>query len=246
MCATVACPGVARADDSPASAPSPSAAPSTNTPAPPASTAPSPGAEAPANSTQTPPIPKLQLRGGRPSPLQVDYAQYGLAIGGDFDLSSGPICPEKATTPCILGSGGGLTLRGGYRPAGPWYFGAAYQFSKLDSNNLFRLGIFQQLRYDMRYYLDLGARITPYIEWGGGGCIYGNLWGASTGGALLRAGTGFQLEITRFVLVGLMLAYQPTLLAGYTDSTGQERKTGISHFLHFEVVLELRTELGRE
>jgi hypothetical protein len=183
---------------------------------------------------------------GRPTPLQVDYVQYGLAMGGDFDLASGGICPREAVTPCIIGSGGGFALRGGYRPAGPWYFGAAYQFSKLDSNNLFRLGTFQQLRGEMRYFLDIGSRIVPFFEWGAGGCIYGNLFGADTGGGVLQAGAGMQFEITRFVMVGLSLAYQPALLVGYTDTTGQKRDTGVTHFLHFEIMIELRTELGRE
>ena len=182
----------------------------------------------------------------RPTPLEVDYAQYGLGLGGDLSLTSGPICPAKAKTPCILGSGGGLAIRGGYRPSGPWYFGGAYQFSKLDSNNLFRLGIFQQLRGEMRYFVDLGSRVTPYVEWGAGGVIYGNEWGADTGGAEALAGGGIEFEITRFAVVGLHLAYEPVLLAGYLDTTGQQRTTGISQFLRMELTVELRSELGRE
>lgn len=182
----------------------------------------------------------------RPTPLEVDYAQYGLGLGGELNLSQGPICPAKAATPCILGSGGGLAIRGGYRPSGPWYFGGAYQFSKLDSNNLFRLGIFQQLRGEMRYFIDLGSRVTPYVEWGLGGAIYGNEWGADTAGALALAGGGIEFEITRFAVIGLQLAYEPVLLAGYTDTTGQRRDTGITQFLRMELRVELRTELGRE
>ena len=182
----------------------------------------------------------------RPSPLQVDYAQYGLGLGGDINLTSGRICPPGAFTPCILGSGGGLGIRGGYRPSGPWYFGAAYQFSKLDSNNLFRVAIFQQLRGEMRYFVDFGSRVTPYVEWGVGGVMYGNEWGADTGGAMAMAGGGIEFEITRFALVGLDISYDPVLLAGYTDTTGQKRETGISQFLRLELRVELRTELGRE
>jgi hypothetical protein len=235
VCESIACPRQASADD---------AIPSASAP-PPATQQPVASADAapPATEAKLDPPKKSDAR---PSPLQVDYAQYGLAIGGDFDLASGPICPANEVTPCIIGSGGGLTLRGGYRSAGPWYFGAAYQFSKLDSNNLFRLGTFQQLRFETRYFLDFGSRISPYFEWGAGGCIYGNLFGADTGGAVLRGGGGMQVEITRFVVVGLGLSYQPVLLVGYTDTTKQVRDTGVTHFLHFEVVIELRTELGRE
>jgi hypothetical protein len=228
VCESVACPPRAFADEGPP--PSKAADASVALPTDPAKA----------------PIPEGKRGDTRPSPLQVDYAQYGLAIGGDFDLSSGAICPSNEITPCIIGSGGGFALRGGYRPAGPWYFGAAYQFSKLDSNNLFRLGTFQQVRFEMRYFLDFGSRITPYLEWGAGGCIYGNLFGADTGGAVLRGGGGMEVEITRFAVVGLGLAYQPVLLVGYTDTTKQKRDTGITQFMHLEVTIELRTELGRE
>ena len=65
--------------------------------------------------------------------------------------------------PCILGSGGGLAIRAGYRNPGPWYIGGAYEFTKMDSSNLYRLGIFQQLRFEMRYLLDTGYRASPYL-----------------------------------------------------------------------------------
>ena len=71
-----------------------------------------------------------------PSPLEVDYIQYGVAIAAELPVETGGICPSDAVAPCIIGIGGGPVLRGGYRPSGPWYFGGAYQFSKLDSNNL--------------------------------------------------------------------------------------------------------------
>ncbi len=261
--ALIVLPSVARADDPspgadpkgashaspPASsngAPDANAPPSTSASTVAPTAASPPPDSAPPDSNGVSPTRGIHLIGNRPTPLHVDYAQYGLAFGGDFDLASGGICPTKAVTPCIIGSGGGLTLRGGYRPAGPWYFGAAYQFSKLDSDNLIRLAIFQQLRFETRYFLDFGSRITPFLEWGGGGCVYGNLWGVSTGGAIVRGGVGFQFEITRFVVVGMALAYSPALLAGYTDATNQKRDTGITHFLHFEVLLELKSELGRE
>ncbi len=227
-----------------AAAAPPAASPPTSSEGATAKTAPSKSNGTPSGSSADPAVQAKRER--RPSPLQVDYAQYGLGLGGDINLTSGRICPPGAFTPCILGSGGGLGIRGGYRPSGPWYFGAAYQFSKLDSNNLFRLGIFQQLRGEMRYFVDFGSRVTPYVEWGVGGVIYGNEWGADTGGAMAMAGGGIEFEITRFALVGLDMSYDPVLLAGYTDTTGQKRETGISQFLRLELRVELRTELGRE
>ena len=182
----------------------------------------------------------------QPSALEVDYAQYGVALAAEIPVEPGGICPERATVPCIIGLGGGPVLRGGYRPAGPWYFGGAYQFSKLDSNNLYRLGILQQLRGEMRYFVYTGSRVSPYVTWGLGGMVYGNEFGVETGGATALAGLGLELEITRFAVVGLNLSYQPMLFAEFVDTAGQARDTGVAHYVHLEFVIELRSELNRE
>lgn len=182
----------------------------------------------------------------RPSPLQVDYAQYGVALVGEVPVEDGPICPSDAITPCIIGAGGGPAIRGGYRPSGPWYVGGAYQFAKLDSNNLYRLGILQTARAEGRYFIDVGSRLTPYVTWALGGMVYGNEFSVETGGIDTYAGAGIELELTRFAVIGLNFVYEPMLFIGFTDSTGQVRETGISQFLHMELVVELRSELGRE
>lgn len=182
----------------------------------------------------------------RPSPLEVDYFQYGAALAGEVPVSTGEVCPAAAVVPCILGPGAGPVLRGGYRPSGPWYIGGAYQFAKLDSNNLYRLGIMQQVRAEMRYFIDVGSRFTPYVTWAAGGVVYGNEFGVETGGAVTFAGAGVELEITRMAVVGLNVNYEPMLLAAFTDTAGQDRDTGVAHFIHMELVIELRTELGRE
>lgn len=187
-----------------------------------------------------------ELDGRRPSPLEVDYAQYGVGIAADVVMEPGAICPESVVVPCIVGSGGGPVLRGGYRPSGPFYVGGAYQFSKLDSSNLYRLGILQELRAEMRYFLDTRARVAPFVTWGLGGVVYGNEFGVETGGVSAFLGGGFEFEVSRSAVVGANIVYRPVLLAGYTDAAGLERATGIVQFLHLEFLLELRTELHRE
>jgi hypothetical protein len=187
-----------------------------------------------------------ELEGRRPSPLEVDYAQYGVGIAAEVLLESGAICPTSEVVPCIVGSGGGPVLRGGYRPSGPYYFGGAYQFSKLDSSNLYRLGILQELRAEMRYFLDTRARVSPYVTWGLGGTIYGNEFGAETGGVVGFFGGGLEFEVSRSAVVAANVLYKPILLAGYTDAAGLERQTGIVQFFHLELLMELRTELYRE
>ncbi len=186
----------------------------------------------------------------RPPPLHIEYAQYGVAFALESVISPGAACPDPNTAPlkpkpCILGSGGGLTIRGGYRYPGPWYIGGAYEFTKMDSHNLYRLGIFQQLRAEMRYQPDVGYRASPYVQWGVGGVLYGNEWGAETGGGQLFAGLGVEVEVSRLAVVGIGLVYRPTLLAAWKDTAGQERPLGVAQFLGIDLILEVRTVLGR-
>ncbi len=204
-------------------------------------------ADEPSGAPASTALPSQHTEGfSEPSPLEVDYAQYGVAIAAELPLAPGGICSSAAVAPCIIGVGGGPVLRGGYRPSGAWYFGGAYQFSKLDSSNLLRLGIMQQLRAEMRYYIDTGSRVTPFVTWALGGMVYGNEFSAETGGPTTYAGGGLEFEVSRLVVVGLDVAYQPMLFVGYTDSAGQARETGVAQYVHIELSIELRTELGRE
>jgi hypothetical protein len=234
----------------------PAAAPTatgTQSVSPPEKPAPAEKADPPLPASPPPPEPRRAVftNSIRPPPLHVEYAQYGVAIHAIANLSSGATCganvmaPGSAHPPCILGSGGGLLIRGGYRSPGPWYFGGAYSFAKMDSSNLYRLGIFQQLSAEMRYLPDTGYRATPYATWGLGGVWYGNEWGVETGGAMIFAGGGLEFQVSRIAVVGLGLVYKPTLIAGWTDTAGITRPMGLAHFFNFEVQLEVRSELGR-
>jgi len=198
-------------------------------------------------------------RAPRPPPLHVDYASYGVAVTVDLLADAGATCPQPAneldqeatgeggrTTPCILGSGGGLALRGGYRSPGPWYIGGAYQFSKTDSSNLYRLAILQQLRAEMRYMLDMGYRTSPYVTWGLGGVVYGNEWTVETGGASMFGGLGFEMQLSRLAVLGMSFQYQPMVLAGWTDTAKIARSPGLAQYLRFELQLEIRDELSRQ
>jgi len=136
-------------------------------------------------------------------------------------------------------------IRGGYRTPGPWYVGGAYEFTKMDSGNLYRLGIFQQIRAELRYLWDLGSRASPYVTWGLGGLLYGNEWGVETAGALVFAGGGVEVEVSRVALIGLGIVYRPALIAPWQDTAGIDRPTGIAQFVGIDLQLTVRTELGR-
>jgi len=200
----------------------------------------------------------------RPPPNNAEYFQYGVAVALEKLLSGGDVCPapgpeatdasgaqvEKTPTPCILGSGGGLAIRMGYRSRGPWYLGGAYQFTRMDSSNLLRLGILQQLRGEARYYLDRGNRLTPYGALGFGAVVYGNEWKVSSGGPTLSAGLGLEFQITQSTVMGIALGYRGFLFHNWTDSTGQVRANeylgfGFAHTIGLELILELRSPLAR-
>ena len=115
----------------------------------------------------------------------------------------------------------------------------------MDSGNLYRLGIFQQARFEMRYLPDFGYRTQPYATWGAGAAAYGNEWGVETGGALAFVGGGIEIQMSRLAVLGAAFVYRPVLIFGWTDTAGQVRDTGLAQFIGIELSFELRTELGR-
>ncbi len=179
------------------------------------------------------------------------YFQYGTAFATETVASAGGLCPANASdNPCILGSGVGLVLRAGYRARGPFFIGGAYEFSRQDSSNLLRLAVLQQLRAEARYYLVEGTRVSPYFTMGTGGVLYGNEWGAETGGLMASLGAGVELEISRTSLVGAAVAYRPMLFRHWEDSAGQVRADnlfgfGLAHIVGIELVFEVRDPLSR-
>ena len=129
-------------------------------------------------------------------PLELSYLQYGIAFTAEIVTLPGPICATRAA-PCILGPGGGIAARVGYRFPGPWYLGGAYEFSKQDPSQIYRLAILQQLRAEARYYFVTSRIIEPYFSGGLGVVAYGNAWTVDVWGPLGFLGIGAELQITR-------------------------------------------------
>lgn len=185
-----------------------------------------------------------------PPPTSVEYLQYGVSLHTLTLVDSGAVCPKGATTPCIVGSGGGLGLRLGYRTRGPFYIGANWQLSRLNSSNLLRLAILQRLTAEGRYYFDHGDRLTPYLLGGLGGAIYGNEWGAAAGGVAFGLGVGLEYQISERTVVTLLPTYQPIAFRRFSDTTGQARADGplgfgLAHWLAVQVIIEARDPLSR-
>lgn len=185
-----------------------------------------------------------------PPPNSLEYFQYGAAVVSETLGSAADVCPDGAGTPCILGSGGGLLIRIGYRSRGPWLMTGAYEFSRHDSSNLLRLAILQQLRGEARYYLDQRTRLTPYLAMGAGLALYGSEWGAETGGLVATLGPGLEFQITQSTVVGFAPMYRAFVLRNFVDSAGQARADqyfgfGLAHFIALELVFEVREPLPR-
>jgi hypothetical protein len=182
-----------------------------------------------------------------PPPTSVEYLQYGVSLHTLTLLHSDAVCPDDA---CIIGSGGGLGLRMGYRSRGALYLGASFQISRLNSSNLLRLAILQRLTVDGRYYFDRGNRLTPYLLASLGGAVYGNEFSATTGGLAASLGFGLEYQISERTVVTLQPVYQPVLFRRFTDALGRTLANGplgfgIAHWLAVQVVIEARDPLSR-
>lgn len=179
-----------------------------------------------------------------------DALQFGVAFAAETVASAGDVCPPSSTAPCILGSGGGVAVRVGYRAGDPWYFGGAYEFSRHESSSQLRLAILQQLRAEGRYYFDYGDRATAFVAAGAGGHLYGSEWGAVTGGVLGMLGGGIELELSPKTMIGGAVLYRALLPRAFTDTAGQRRADGLlgfglAHVIGLELTLEVRDQFPR-
>ncbi len=205
--------------------------------------------EAPTTAAAEPP-PELLLeplmRAGpeEPPPSNVSFLQYGVAFTAEVPTAPGPIC---ATTkaPCILGTGGGVAIRVGYRSAGHLYVGAAYEVTKQDPNNLYRIGLLQQARAEGRYYLGSAREAYPYGALGLGLTGYGNEWAVDTWGPSGSLGLGIEVQIAQRTVVGAALAYRLAYLSAFVDTSGAARDGGVAQIMGLDLVLEQRDSTGR-
>jgi hypothetical protein len=174
-----------------------------------------------------------------PPPSHVVYFQYGVAFTTEQIVAPGPIC-DSTGAPCILGAGGGIVVRGGWRSTGPLYIGLAYELTKQDPNKLYRIALLQQARAEARYYF-MTARVTePYVSASAGVAGYGNEWAIDTWGPGGSLGAGVEYQVTRRTLVGLGLAYRLLYLGGFKDTAGTDRAAGIAQLVGLDLVLEQR------
>jgi hypothetical protein len=174
-----------------------------------------------------------------PPPPRLAYIQYGVAFTVEGVAYAGPVCAgADANRPCILGSGGGIDIRVGWRPSEALYVGGAYEFSKQEPNKLLRLAILQQARIEARHYFPTGRSAEPFALVGAGLAGYGNEWAVATWGPSATLGGGVELELSGGSLLCLSLAYRPIFLRSFVDTIPITREAGFAHFITLEIALE--------
>jgi opacity protein-like surface antigen len=193
-------------------------------------------------------LPDSSLPAPTPPPISAHYLQYGVALTGETIVSAGRVCPNELQ--CILGDGGGLLLRIGYRSRGPWYLGGAYEFSRQDSANLLRLAILQQLRAELRVHLTRVTRLSPYLGASLGGAIYGNEWGLDTWGGVSGVGAGLTFQVTPTIVLNVALNYRQLFLHRWIDDEDGKSPPGpldfaLAHVVALEFGFEIREPLSR-
>jgi hypothetical protein len=174
-----------------------------------------------------------------PPPTDVVFLQYGVAFTAEMVTSAGALCDNEGV-PCVLGSGGGIAVRAGWRGAGALYLGGAYEVSKQDPNKLYRLALLQQARGEARWYFLTARDLEPYVTAGAGVAGYGDEWSVDTWGPGGFLGAGVEAQITRRTVVGLGLSYRAYSLSSFTDTSGADRAGGFAQLVGLDLVLEQR------
>jgi hypothetical protein len=176
-----------------------------------------------------------------PPPSQRAYLQYGVALVAEIVAAPGPACSSGAY--CILGSGGGMVARAGWRPSEAFYLGGAYEMTKQDPHQLYRLAILQQARAEARWFFPTGREASPFVLFGAGVSGYGNdWWPIDTWGPSASLGVGLEVQLGGPVLV-VSLAYRPMYFHGWVDSSTLTHDAGFAHFVGFEAAVEAQDTL---
>jgi hypothetical protein len=186
-----------------------------------------------------------ELESAPPPPSHVVYFQYGVAFTSEQIISPGPIC-DNPSVPCILGPGGGIAVRAGWRGAGSFYLGGAYELTKQDPNKLYRIALLQQARAEGRYYFDTARVTQPYLAAALGVGGYGNEWKIDTWGPSGSAGLGIEYQITRQTVVGLALNLRLLYFSRFVDTARSRRDPGLAQLLGLDLVLEQRDAVFRQ
>ena len=174
-----------------------------------------------------------------PPPSHLVYFQYGVAFNAESVISAGAMCNNTGIA-CVLGSGGGITVRGGWRNSGALYFGFAYELTKQDPNKLYRIALLQQARAEGRYYIGTARVTEPYLSASLGLSGYGNQWSIDTWGPGGSLGAGVEYQLSRTTVVGVSVDYRLLYFSRFTDTAQTDRAPGVAQLFGLNLVLEQR------
>ena len=174
-----------------------------------------------------------------PPPSHLVYFQYGVAFNSETVVSAGAMCRNPGIA-CVLGSGGGITVRGGWRNNGALYFGFAYELTKQDPNKLYRIALLQQARAEGRYYIGTARVTEPYLSASLGLSGYGNQWSIDTWGPGGSLGGGVEYQLSRTTVVGVSIDYRLLYFSRFTDTAQADRAPGVAQLFGLNLVLEQR------
>jgi hypothetical protein len=174
-------------------------------------------------------------------PPRLSFLQYGVAFTAEF-ATKGTFCQDTQLN-CILGSGGGIVGRVGWRSAGEWYLGGAYELSKQDPTKLYQLALLQQLRFEARRYWFSGRDTQPMLVLGAGVAGYGDELALATFGVTAFVGFGIESQFQSGPVLCATIGYRPLYLKEFQDSSGTSHGPGFAHMIAIEFALEERDPL---
>lgn len=208
-------------------------------PAPAAAPTPAPAPGEPTTDVEEAARISREIERSPPPPSSVVFFQYGVAFTSEQVLSAGPMC-DDLSRPCVLGAGGGIVIRGGWRSSGPLYIGGAYELTKQDPSKLYRIALLQQARAEARYYVTTHRVAEPYATASLGVVGYGNEWKVDTYGPIGSIGAGIEYQVTQRTVVGIAMGYRLAYLTKFVDTTQFSRQAGIAQLFGIDLVLEQR------
>lgn len=169
--------------------------------------------------------------------------QYGVGLATEIVTSAGAMC--EVTAPCVLGSGAGVQARLGLLYGRTLYAGIAYALTKQDPSRVYRFATLQQVRIELRRYINTGQLIRGFVGLGGGIAGYGDEWRVDTFGPLGFLSLGGEVELSHRTLLTASISYRLARFKSFTDSGRTDRPGGFAQFIALDFVFEARDPVGK-
>lgn len=138
-------------------------------------------------------------------------------VGFVVPYSNRSMCPSGSE--CVMGSGGQLGFSYEWRRRHGLALGIGYDLSILGGGTLWSAGTMQNVSFSGRYLFLPTRAIHPFIGFGVGGLLFGNLFSVSTAGGSADARFGVELEVTDSLAVTLAVNTRAIVTAPFTTST---------------------------